>query len=344
MRLVGRASRLIRSSRALREPLRTVLTGIGVHRTGAKSDIAIISCRRSGSTWLMEMLAAQPRMRYVNEPFEQAYFARNGLPTGLESQLPAMQTKVVHVAPEHEQQFRRYLRDPRATRIMGPYDLFSPTWHPVTDRRVWKIVNATAIAKWIDDQQLGFDMVYLLRHPVPTVLSMASSVALRAEANLRNPAFVSQFLEPSQEELGWELLRRGSTMQRFALEWCLDSMVPFRAVATGGRDWLVMTYEELNLSPRDSVGLLSDRLALTRPDKLLERMQVPSQSTAYGRIGAVAREDALRRISRWVDKVSDGALWEIFEVIDAFGIDAYVPDSPLARPRWLHFPETLSGI
>jgi hypothetical protein len=343
MRLTGAVARFVRGRSGLREPLREALTRVGRHRPGPRNDIMLISARRSGSTWLMELLATQPRMRYVDEPCEQFYYQRHGLRTGLEGVLPVMDSKLVHVAESDAQHYRAFFTDPEATRIHGPYDPTRPTFHFSTDRRVLKIVNATALAEWLDDQRLGFDMVYLLRHPVPTVVSMAASVALRAEANLRHEGFVSRYLTDEQVRLGWDLLRDGSPLQRYALDWCLDSIVPFRAVADQGRDWTVLTYEELSLSPRQTVALLTQRLGLTEPDRLLAQMQVPSQSTAQGRLDVLATEDALQRVSRWRDRVDPQDVRAIHEVVDRFGIDAYEPDSAIARPRWLHFAQTAGG-
>jgi hypothetical protein len=168
-------------------------------------------------------------------------------------------------------------------------------------------------------------------------------VALRAEANLRHPGFVQRHLTGEQERLGWDLLRSGSGLQRFALDWCLDSIVPFRAVADQGRDWTVLTYEELSLSPRQTVALLTERLGLAEPDRLLEQLRVPSQSTAQGRLDVLAKEDSLQRVSRWRDKVDPHDVRAIHEVVDHFGIDAYGPDSAIARPQWLHFAQTAGG-
>ena len=343
MRLTGALARFVRARSGLREPLREALTRVGRHRPGPRNDILIISARRSGSTWLMELLATQPRMRYVDEPCEQFYYGRHGLRTGLEGVLPMMDSKLVDVAEADADHYRTFFADPKATRIHGPYDPTRPTFHFLTDRRVLKIVNATALAQWLDDQRLGFDMVYLLRHPVPTVVSMAASVALRAEANLRHKGFVEHHLTGEQERLGWDLLRSGSPLQRFALDWSLDSIVPFRAVADQGREWTVLTYEELSLSPSQTVALLTARLALAQPERLLEQLQVPSQSTAQGRLETIATEDSRQRVSRWRDKVDPQDVRAIHEVVDRFGIDAYGPDSAIARPRWLHFAQTAGG-
>ena len=68
MKAFDTTRKMIRSSPRLREPLRKLLTGIAVHRPGKQDDIVIVSCKRAGSTWLMQMIAATPGIRSVNEP------------------------------------------------------------------------------------------------------------------------------------------------------------------------------------------------------------------------------------------------------------------------------------
>ena len=39
-----------------------------VHRKGLKKDILVFAGRRSGSTWLMDLLYSQPKMKFCAEP------------------------------------------------------------------------------------------------------------------------------------------------------------------------------------------------------------------------------------------------------------------------------------
>lgn len=288
----------------------------------------------------MELLATQPGLRYVNEPFRGYLVAKAGLPTGLEHILPPTETKILAIPPDAQERFRTYLTDPRATRNQGPYNPFSPTFHFSTNRRVLKMLHASSVIEWIDDQQLGLDIVYLLRHPVPNVLSMTTSVAVRLEANLRHERFVARFLTPQQVELGWSILREGSKLEQFALQWCIDNLGPYRAVQAGGRDWTVLTYEELSLSPRQSVDLLAERLHLEQPEQMLRQMDVPSASTAQARVGALQSETAEKRVLGWRRRVDEDTEERIFSICDMFGIDAYERGAGVARPEWLNFADT----
>src|SRR5687767_2478708 len=111
MTTLGRAGRLIRSRPRLREPLRRLLTMINVHRPGTQEDIAIVSCKRAGSTWLMHMVAATPGIRSVNEPDLPELVAKRGLPTGLEGVLEPHFRKILEIPARLDEQFRSYFFD-----------------------------------------------------------------------------------------------------------------------------------------------------------------------------------------------------------------------------------------
>ena len=50
------------------EPWAFVKRLANVHRQGEKPNIFLFSTARSGSTWVVEMLATQPGMKLIDEP------------------------------------------------------------------------------------------------------------------------------------------------------------------------------------------------------------------------------------------------------------------------------------
>jgi hypothetical protein len=337
--------RFVRSRPAIREPIRHFLTRLAVHRKGNLDDILVLAGGRSGSTWLMEVIAAEPGMKFVNEPFHPIMLNRAGLPTGLETSLPWHFRKILDVPLEAEDQFRSYLLDDRATQIKGPYNVFSPDFHWITNRRILKEVTATAIGEWIDDQKLGFKIVYLIRHPLPTALSWgqfllwAQGNILPAQAHLLHPVFRKKFLNGGLYDYAWSVLRDGSDLEKYVLEWCLQNLAPLRAIQSG-RDWIVITYEELVLSPVLAIHWLADRLQLRHPDRLTKGMGVPSATTDPKRIKLIQQESAIRRVQEWRSKVSLSLEKRALEIPREFGIHVYEVGSYVAREEFLHFAET----
>jgi hypothetical protein len=337
---------MLRDSARVREPLRWLLTVLPVHRQGGADDLFIFSSPRSGSTWLMEVLAAEPGMKPINEPFRPPALARAGLRTGLEGRVASRKLKVLDVPTDQTVVYRSYLSHERATRAYGPYDA-SGGYRLLTNRRVLKDVFSLPLAPWVDDQDLGFTIIYLVRHPIPCALSHvrgvqwrsdeAKAVPMKAEASLRHERFVRRNLTKEQERLGWNILRHGSDLERYVLDWCLDNVVPFRALRARP-SWLFLTYEELLLSPHAAVELLAARLAMRRPDKMLARMKVPSKSTVEARDD---RQQAVRHhVAAWRDKVPEAEQRRLFEIVGAFEIDIYKLDRCVARRQYRRFAET----
>ncbi|MGO9021237.1 MAG: sulfotransferase [Syntrophobacteraceae bacterium] len=325
---------------ALLESLRYLLTRLGDHKPGNKPDILLLSCRRSGSTWLMEMIAGEPGFKFVNEPFKPQFIEKVGLPTGLESSLPADCRKILDVPRGYEEHFKSLLLDDNVTRILGPYDVFSRRFHWKTNRRVIKEVHALALADWIEQQDLVFKIVYLLRHPIPTALSMTRGCILRAEASLRHQNFRERYLTMSQVELGWMVLHDGSELEKRILEWCLDNIVPWKIVTTRPHEWLVMTYEELLLSPDQSLRLIADNLGLVHFDRLRQVMTRPSASTHNSHVKLVRSSDPVSLVQKWRPSVSVEMEKQAYAIIQEFGINAYEYGAYVARDEFLHFLET----
>ena len=323
----------------LREAVRYLLTRLGIHRGSTTNDILLLSSRRAGSTWLMEVIASEPGIRFVNEPLRPEYVAKLKLPTELDS-LPADERKILGVPSPAEDRFRALFADYRMTRTFGPYDFFSPQFHWLTTRRIIKDVYAASIADWIQEQSFGFKTIYLIRHPIPTALSMSRGCTLRIAANLKHPTFAQKFLNQHLVEFSWWMLDHGSELEMRVLEWCLDNIVPWTIVNTRQHDWLVITYEELMLSPDRSLQLIADHLGLRHVERLRQAMIRPSASTHNSRVKLVRSSDPVSLVQAWRSSVSAEMEKQVYAIIQEFGISAYEYGAYVARDEFLHFLET----
>lgn len=263
------------------------------------------------------------------------------LPTGLEEQLPPDLRKIVDVPPGSQERFRQYLMDPRFTRVRGPYNLFSPQYHMLTDRRVIKIVHATAIADWLASQPLPLRFVYLTRHPIPTALSMnRSNITLRASANLLHPGFCARHLDRDLLSYSWSVLRLGSDIERFVLEWCLDNLVPYRTWRDNPHRWSFVTYEELVLEPWRILPILGSELELLVTEDMMKLARVPSASTSASARKSLKASSISDWLDRWRSSVGPVMEDRAFKIIDRFGIELYERRRAIAAEAFLRFPET----
>ena len=147
-------------------PLSRVLAPFGnVHRQGSLPDIFIFSAPRTGSTFLMEVLGAQPGMKTINEPFSMNYpHARREL--GVDNWPDAV------MLPNRREVYARYVDRLQRAQIK---DFKTPFWTPngryYTTRNTLKILHAGEdMIPWFEER-FHCLILLLIRHPIPTVLS-----------------------------------------------------------------------------------------------------------------------------------------------------------------------------
>ena len=146
---------------ALAEFKYVVRTFANKHRQGRMKNIFLFATARGGSTWLMEILASQPGMKDHDEPFNirRANVARAGAFTTWASVMPDTgdPDRIVD-----------YLNDIASGRyaFMNPAP-FRPHYRFFTDRIVFKIHELEHMMGTVAERCNG-QIVYLLRHPIPT--------------------------------------------------------------------------------------------------------------------------------------------------------------------------------
>src|SRR4051794_23121888 len=139
------------------------------HRQGAKPNICLFATPRGGSTWLMEIIGSEPRVRYLHEPFASWF----GLPAQVRK-MPKYECghPVRFSSDQEEQTFAAYtelLLSGRAT-VNARWDFWKSGYTFRSDRLVLKILEAKALIDWFDSH-FDIQVVLLTRNPVATALS-----------------------------------------------------------------------------------------------------------------------------------------------------------------------------
>jgi len=219
----------------------------------------------------MEVLATEPGMKPIDEPFRASKLRRAGIPV----HSPSARRRPSRASPTFLPNMRSSTAHTSETSAgcgIAPWSPTSEFFRLVTDRRVLKVIWAPAIAEWLETEDFGFQIVYLLPHPIATAVSRKRGVStsggwakarskrakpfpIKAAAYLVDEGFVRAHLMQPQVDIGWEVLRHGSLLERHVLDWRLENMVPLHVLRDRHPDWLVLTYEELVLSPRRTIGL-----------------------------------------------------------------------------------------
>jgi hypothetical protein len=315
------------------------------HNQGSKPNILLYCSRRGGSTWLMNTIASHPGLRSEGRPFMTALFSRwrdeiPDLATAAESTADHFFVSMVGFHGEDEERFRRFA----GTVVSGQRTIYpmlrvwEPYFHRVTDRVVYKMTTTTAMIEWFD-QHFPVSTVLLLRHPVPTALSiMARDWKPQCNDFLLHRAFMHAHVGEAQRRLAERIMRSGSPLERHVLDWALKMLVPLRAIATGRHpNWTVVTYEQAVLEPDVVATHLANQLDLQDVGSMREQLRRPSRTVAMETADRV--HDSAYLLSRWRKNVSEKDLESAMEILDAFELDAYHADSDLPHQRfWIAEP------
>jgi hypothetical protein len=300
------------------------------HRPGPRRDICVFAVRRGGSTWLMELIAANRGMRPLNQPFS----ANSGNITASAFRaLPKLDLgMVIHLDPETEPRFTEFadavMRGEIA--VNAPSRFWERDFRFRTDRQVLKIVDANPLIDWFATRY-DVEIVYLTRHPIPQALScMRNGWTVTARAFLRNEWFVEHELDPDLVEYARGILGSGTTLERHVLGWVLENLVPMRLLPERP-SWHWVAYEDCVLEPEATVRRLASALDLTDVDAMLRRVRRPSRSSHFspgrrrGSIEAGRQQDI---VGGWQAEVDADDERRAFDIVEHFGIDVYRAGDP----------------
>jgi hypothetical protein len=310
-----------------------------MHRRGAKPDIFLFATPRGGSTWVMELIASQPGLKYYDEPFNvrRDNVRKAGVFRDWDSLMPE--------GCDPNRVFR-YLADLQANRYryMNPAPL-RKHHRFFTDRIVFKLHELEHLVGEIAGHCNG-QILYLLRHPIPTTLSRA--VYPRLDAFLRSRHYRER-LEPAQRAEIERICRSGDKLLQGMVSWCYENLLPLKHADTRG--WTFITYEELLLNPGPSCRLLQQRLQLDDLDTLLRAVGEPAsnigmsdRSTREILRGKDEQRRRLGLVTKWTGKLSAEREHEAMQVLEVFGLEAYQAGRLVASDAYLHFDDTATKV
>ena len=280
-----------------------------------EKPIVVFATRRGGSTLLMEMIASQPGVDFVAEPLTlwryHPYFNRLPHPP---------RGRFISLSQEQARQVRSYFEDLLTGRIkaFNAWNPFHPTWSFRVHRLVVKLLGANTLIDWLA-KGFEIEVLYLLRHPVPVGLS-----CLRLNWGSERARFAD------------EVLAKGSSLEKFVLEWCLENFYPLQVYKE--RPWLVLTYEEVISRPKHVSELICSRFGLPDPERMARMVGCPSRMTFFADSRqAIVKQGSQAMLGRWLKWVSQEELRRVQEILDVLGLRAYQAFSPYPTEALCHF-------
>lgn len=301
------------------------------HTPGSQKDIAIFSTRRSGSTWFMELIAANAGIRYIDQPFSLHHPA-----PGHARELPPMNhSQFIELDPIEAARVQRFLERLLAGELYvnAPWEPWHPTYHRVTDRTVLKIVDAKGLIDWID-KAFPLHIVYSTRHPIPVALSvLRNGWPLTAQAYLRSASFVNRHLDAQTLEYCWRCLHEGTLLEQQVLNWGLENLEPIRLLPERPA-WTYIAYEDTLATPARVVRHMAETLNLADVSRMQAQVGRASRSTRRLSSTMDASQVATDRLMAWTRHVTSDERARAFAVLDRLEIDLYHPERPFpTRPR-----------
>ncbi len=313
--------------------IRRKLEALHIPRRPFKRPIFIFSTRRSGSTLLTEIIHSQKGVNYSGQPLD--FWRYHPYPERLPQ--PYL-NKFISLEPEEEQKLKDFFHDLLAGRIRvrSQWNILNASYSFVVDRMVVKLLNCKPLIDWFAERFDG-DIVYLIRHPIPTALSIIRrNWGCTAEAFLQNDHFRHTYLDEAKAKECHHILEYGSTLQKYVLEWGLENLVPLSVFQE--RSWLTVTYEELIARPAPMCRLLATRLDLSDPERMIQRMSRPSKTTQARSKVDIVEKGSTYLLERWRDEIDPQAAREAMEMLeDLCNVSVYAAESPFPLPGLCHF-------
>ena len=311
----------------IREVMRRVITKLcGRYSAGEQADIALVSSPRSGSTWLMESLASLPGYKSLDEPDHREMLEFHGL-----LQIEPRWNWICLSDAERED-FGDFLLDDRRSGLFGPVRPAELRAQWVAHRRVIKLVRCTALLDWIDD--LGFETVYLVRHPIPQAMScLARGHAIRVQEFLSATCFAPR-LTAVQVEHAHAAVRHPDRIDSFVTQWCLENVVPLASERLG-KDIAVSAYEHRVMDPEGEALRLAKALRVPAATAMLAGADRPSRVSDSS--SAETRNDIRSRrsdklVAGWRRRLSAEDEHRLMGIVEDFEIDTYRQGEDL--PSW----------
>lgn len=295
------------------------------HSPGPKPDIFIFSSPRSGSTHLMELIGTDHTIKIYDEPL-------NPRKPTLWRRLNIRTWEKATRLSNREDVYRQYftgLQHNHFPELNVPF--YDPNRRPRTNRIVFKIIHGGEdMINWFE-QELGGQIVILLRHPIPTALSHRKNPRLPYLIDLES---LTKHLSVDQINFAREIVSSGSYFQKSILDWCLQNFLLVRDDIPDS--WYRLCYEDIIMSPENTIHNLKTRLNLSPSTDMSATLLSPSRSAVQSDsdtleiLNAAENSDRSFLVNKWLDRVDEVAINQTQQILDVFEIDMYSASNPVS--------------
>lgn len=300
------------------------------HIQGQKPNIFLFSTPRSGSTWLMELIASQKGMKVCNEPFNiRKPYVQDIL--GIHEWETLCNSEALKKV---EHYLRLFIS---GSKKVATFDLlpYQPYHRFFTNRIVFKLLffgehRITWLRNTFDAQ-----MIFSIRHPIPVSVSRENFTRLNSYVHSE----YSQNFSQAQLTFATAIMKDGSAMEKGVLDWCFQNAPLLRY---GGNDLLLVTYEQLTLQPELIIDRMAEHLDLDDKKSMLNNVTRPSKSVSKSNqettsfLKDTSNYEANKKwlIEKWKKKVLPDEEEKLMNILKVFELDIYTYGDVLPNKKY----------
>lgn len=303
-----------------------------IYRPSGKPHVFIFATRRGGSTLIRDLIYSQPGFNYIAQPFNvwQYHPYTHYLPELGLGQYTCLSASEKSILKDYLDKLlsREYI-------LRSQWQFWKKSYHWIWERYVVKILAAKAMIGWFEDTYSKVaDIVYMTRHPIPTSLSAIKRgfFPTAAAYYLKNISFKERFLSGETIDLGNEILKNGSLLEKSVLNWCLENIIPLRLWKQ--KSWVTVSYESLVLKPQETCARLCQELNLPNPEYMQNTLYQPTRTTSKSSKEAIHESGPQARMRKWDEYIDEDTLSQVATILNSFEIDLYRVDDPLPKPEF----------
>ncbi len=287
------------------------------HVPGDQADIALIGSRRSGSTLLMQIIAHQPGIKSVDQPFgifgaTSAHMNHLGYPSGGVFAAVDRQTR------SRAMNFVKRIQSGEI-HVREPWRFWKGDFHFRTNRLVLKTTDASFLTELF--VEMGLISILYFRHPASQAISCKRNRwGDKIEIFAESLTVVNDYLNADQRELLREFsTREPLSIDRYVLSWCIENSPLFSFLQAG---LPTVYYEDVVLKPDETLETIASvckvqltpamRNALMQPSLSVKRLSDDSATNA------IKSNNTSALVGRWREQLDDETIERLQVILDHF--------------------------
>lgn len=300
-----------------------------------KETILIAGSPRSGTTWLMEILATLPNYTYTFEPlnpiwspssFEVGFGSRTYMHTN--SNWPDGEEYLKNIFTGQIAEFP--VKGSLTVSLLHGFSIKNSMNRFLSKKLIVKSVNMNRLLPWIADKFQLRKIFFIIRHPCAVVSSQLKTGLCGYRTSYPPYEDIFPTLKDILDEASkineldstvYNMLEKIETREEIlAASWCLDNFIPLSQENT--HPWSTVIYEKLVKDGKKQINQIFNEIQEQKiPKEAFLILKKPSM--------VIFKEDKkiikkpMEQLSKWKKTLSDKQIEDILNIVSNFGIDFY---------------------